>query len=289
MLLGVAGLTPGDWTTVDENVASAVRAYGFRTLQLRVPDPLNRDPATVERVKNAFESAGLVLGQTVGEYGGGLVSDDKSVRRDAVEALKQMATFTRIIGGTNTYLRPGSMNPDGAWYPHPDNRSDQVFDRLVKSAREAAQAASDEGVMLAVEGGVVCPLFSSARTRDFFDAVDSPAMGYNMDPVNYIANLEMAYDTTSLLNDLFDQLGHVTIAAHAKDFTVVDGLLPHFDEAVIGDGMLDQDTFLRRMLSVRPDAHVLIEHLPDDLIPAARDGLNAAAANAGIEWDEPPD
>jgi sugar phosphate isomerase/epimerase len=287
MLLGVAGLTPGDWTTVDENVAQAVREHGFRTLQLRVPDPLNRDQATIERVKNAFESAGLALGQTVGEYGGGLVSDDESVRRDAVEALKQMATFTRIIGGTNTYLRPGSMNPGGAWWPHPDNRSGQVFERLVKSAREAAQAASDEGVMLAVEGGVVCPLFSPERTREFFDAVNSPAMGYNMDPVNYIANLEVAYDSTSLLNELFDQLGHVTIAAHAKDFTVVDGLLPQFDEAVIGEGMLDHDTFLRRMLSARPDAHVLIEHLPDDLVPAARDGLNTAAAKAGIKWDEP--
>jgi len=69
----------------------------------------------------------------------------------------------------------------------------------------------------------------------------------------------MAYASTSLLNDLFDQLGDVTIAAHAKDFTVVEGLLPHFEEAVIGEGMLDQDTFLRRMLSVRPDAHVLID------------------------------
>jgi hypothetical protein len=57
-----------------------------------------------------------------------------------------------------------------------------------------------------------------------------------------------------LLNDLFDQLGHVTIAAHAKDYTVINGLLPHFDEAVIGDCLLDQDTFLRRMLDARPDA-----------------------------------
>jgi len=57
-----------------------------------------------------------------------------------------------------------------------------------------------------------------------------------------------------LLNDLFDQLGHVTIATHAKDYTVINGLLPHFDEAVIGDCLLDQDTFLRRMLDARPDA-----------------------------------
>ncbi|MBT3942149.1 MAG: sugar phosphate isomerase/epimerase [Chloroflexi bacterium] len=289
MLLGVAGLTPGDWTTVTENVTRVVMGHGFRTLQLRVSDPHHPDPATVTRVQDAFKSAGLTIGQTVGEYGGGLVSDDDSVRRNAIEALKQMTAFTRVIGGSNTYLRPGSMNPNGAWYPHPDNRSDAVFERLVDSAREASQAASNEGVMLAVEGGVVCPLFSASRTREFFDAVDSPSMGYNMDPVNYIANIETAYDSTFLLEDLFDQLGHVTIAAHAKDFGVVDGLLPHFEEVVIGQGLLDQETFLTRMRYARPDAHVLIEHLPDELIPAAREGLNAAAARAGIEWDDPPE
>ena len=107
MLLGVAGLTPGDWTTVDQDVTRSVREHGFRTLQLRVPDPLNPDPTTVERVQDAFKSAGLVLGQTVGEYGGGLVSADDGVRSDAIEALKRMAAFTRTIGGSNTYLRPG--------------------------------------------------------------------------------------------------------------------------------------------------------------------------------------
>ena len=289
MLLGVAGLTPGDWTTINESVTRVVRNHGFRTLQVRVTDPLNPDPAIVDRVRVAFQSAGLTLGQTVGEYGGGLVSDDEPTRRTAVEALKRMATLTRKLGGTNTYLRPGSMNPRGGWLPHPDNRTDAVFDRLVASAREASRAAADEGVTLAVEGGVVCPLFSATRTREFFDAVGSPAMKFNMDPVNYIGDLERAYDSTSLLNDLFDQLGHVTIAAHAKDFTVVEGLLPHFEEVVIGKGLLDQETFLRRMGSASPDAHVLIEHLPDELVPAARDGLNAAAARAGIAWDEPPD
>ncbi|MDA1257361.1 MAG: sugar phosphate isomerase/epimerase [Chloroflexi bacterium] len=287
MLLGVAGLTPGDWTTIDEDVTRAVREHGFRTLQVRVGDPADPDPAIVERVRNAFDSAGLALGQTVGEYGGGLISPDESIRRNTVESLKRMTAITRMLGGSNTYLRPGSMNRRGAWLPHPDNRSNAVFDRLVRSATEASQAAADEGVMLAVEGGVVCPLFSATRTRKFFDAVGSPAMGFNMDPVNYVGRLEAAYDSVSLLADLFGQLGHVTIAAHAKDFTLIEGLLPHFEETVIGDGLLNQEVFLRQMQKARPDAHVLIEHLPDDKVPAARDGLNAAAARAGIEWDEP--
>ena len=66
MLLGVAGLTPGGWTTVDQDITRLVRDHGFRALQLRLSDPVNTNPATVERVQSAFKFAGLALGQTVG-------------------------------------------------------------------------------------------------------------------------------------------------------------------------------------------------------------------------------
>jgi len=66
MLLGVAGLTPGGWATVDQGITRLVRDHGVRALQLRLSDPVNTNPATVERVQSAFKFAGLTLGQTVG-------------------------------------------------------------------------------------------------------------------------------------------------------------------------------------------------------------------------------
>ncbi|MFW6175173.1 MAG: sugar phosphate isomerase/epimerase family protein, partial [Chloroflexota bacterium] len=272
----MSGLVPGDWLTINGQVAESVRDHGFDVVQLRVNDPSQATDKRVQGIRSTLREAGLAVGQTVGNYGGGLVSPDPDERAATIKYVKRMVNMTRRIGSPNTYLRPGSMNPNGAWLPHPENRSDKVFDRLVDSTRQIASVAENEGVKLALEGGVVCPVYSPERTREFVDAVGSKALGFNMDPVNYVASLDDAYDTTGLLNRLYDQLGHVIVGAHAKDFQVNEQLLPCFREEIIGSGLMDHETFLKRMQESCPSGHVLIDHLPNEKIPAARDGLNAA-------------
>ena len=39
MLLGVAGLVPGDWKSIDGAVLDNVAQHGFKTVQIRVDDP----------------------------------------------------------------------------------------------------------------------------------------------------------------------------------------------------------------------------------------------------------
>ena len=90
--------------------------------------------------------------------------------------------------------------------------------------------AGSEGIKLVVEAGVVCPLYTPQRVRDFFDAVGMPALGFNVDPVNLVGSLEIAYDTTSLINECIDLMADEIVGCDAKDFTIVDALLPHFEE-----------------------------------------------------------
>ena len=287
MLLGISGLVDGDWRAIDANALRKARELGFSVLQIRVDDPRELGPAGAAALKQLFEEHSVVVGQTVGNYGGGLVAADNGERSAAIEFMKGMCGFTAELGAPDTYLRPGSLNPAGPWYPHPENRSAQVFDRLVDSARQICATAESEGVMVAVEGGVACPLFAAHRVKDFLDAVGSRNLGFNMDPVNFVGSIEQAYDTTSLQREFYDLLPDRIFGAHAKDIRLVDALLPHFEEEVIGRGMLDQNEFLTGMQKVCPDGHVLIEHLPDELIPAAAQGMRRAAASAGIVFDNP--
>jgi hypothetical protein len=53
---------------------------------------------------------------------------------------------------------------------------------------------------------------------------------------------------------------------------------------VPGEGLLDLAAFCRRFEECCPDGFALIEHLPDSLVPAAKRGLDAALARAGIDW-----
>ena len=285
MLLGAAGRIPGDWRNITPELLREVADEGFGALNIVVQDPFSTTSQDIVRLKAMFEEAGVLIGQTNGAYGGGLVSPDHSEREAAIEFARRMCGLTAQLGSPNTYLRPGSLNPNGPWLPHPDNRSDEVFDRLVDSARKFCRAAEGEGVMVAVEGGAVSPLYSARRVRDFIEAVGSPALGFNQDPVNFVGSLEDAYDTTGLLAEFFDLTGEFTLGAHAKDFTVVDQLMVRFEEEEIGSGMLDHVAFLQGMQRVCPDGHVLIEHLPPERYADAAVEYRKYASIAGIEWD----
>lgn len=285
MLLGAAGRIPGDWRNITPELLGEVAGEGFGALNIVVQDPTSMTAQDADRLKAMFEEAGVLIGQTNGAYGGGLVSPYDSEREAAIEFARRMCGLTARLGSPNTYLRPGSLNPNGPWQPHPGNRSDEVFDRLVDSSRKFCRAAEDEGVMVAVEGGAVSPLYSARRVRDFIEAVGSPALGFNQDPVNFVGSLEDAYDTTHFLNEFFDLTGEFTLGAHAKDFTVIDQLMVRFEEAEIGSGLLDHVTFLQGMQRVCPTGHVLIEHLPPERYAAAAVEYRKYASLAGIEWD----
>lgn len=287
MILGVAGLVRGDWRAIYGDALQTATDLGFRTVQLRVDDPASATDAEISRVADLYKEFGFPMAQSVGNYGGGLCAADESERLAAVEFLEEMVRFSARMGCPNTYFRPGSRSSHGPWTPHPENRSAEVFDKLADSARRACIVAESEGVDLAIEGGIVSPLYTAQRVKDLIDAVGSSALKFNMDPVNFVGTIEQAYDTTRLQNEFFELLPDRILGAHAKDFTLVPTLLPRFDESIIGqpESMLDQSAFLLGMQRVCPDAHILIEHLPVDKIPLAAEGLRRAAELAGIAWD----
>jgi len=287
MLLGVAGLVPGDWKSIDGAVLDNVADHGFKTVQIRVSDPQSMKDKDIARLKSMFEGRGFEMPQTVGNYGGKLIAEDETERKNEIKFVKRMVNITARLGSPNTYLRPGSLNPKGGWMPHPENHSERVFDRLVDSTKQICQVAENEGIMMAVEGGAVCPIYSPQRMKDLIDAVGSKALGLNMDPVNFVGSLDIAYDTTSLINEFYELIPDRIVGAHAKDFTVVDALLPHFEESIIDEpeSLLDNEALLVGLQKVNPKAHVLVEHLPDDKIPVAAAGIRRVAERAGIEWD----
>ena len=285
MLLGAADYHKGDFRSLTEEAAAGAAAIGIRALNARTDDPNSVTRSEGVRFRDILDKHGLVAGQTVGNYGGGLVCEDETKREQTVWFVQEMCRLTRMLGSPTTYLRPGSLNPRGAWLPHRRNRSQEVFDRLVDSARKVCAVAEDEGVLVAVEGGVVSPLYSPARIEAFITAVDSPALGFNQDPVNLIGSLDQAYGTSTLIADCFDRLGRWTISAHVKDFTLVEALLPHFEEAEIGLGMLDQAAFLTRLQAACPGVHAYIEHLATDRFSVAVDAVMAISRSVRIEWD----
>lgn len=283
MRSGVVGLLPADLREVTPNQARRIRELGFTGVSCVLRDPFAYTQADLAGVRSMLADAGVAVAQANARYPD-LVHPDAEQRAAGLRALRQACVAAGWLQAATVYVRPGSLNPAGSWTPHPENTHPRTLARLISSLKVAAAAAADLGVTLALEGHVVSPLETPERLRDVFEAVGSPALRHNVDPVNMIGALADAYTTTAFLGRLFAVLGPSIVAAHAKDLRVENRLVLHLEECVIGEGLLDQATFLDLFEATCPDGYVMIEHLPDDKVPQAKQALDAAATRAGLTW-----
>lgn len=138
---------------------------------------------------------------------------------------------------------------------------------------------------MAVAGHVLSPLATARRVADLIEIVALPALKSNMDVVNFIGTRRDAHNPRSVTHELFDVLGAHTVVAHAKDCALSDGLVVHIDEVAPGTGTLDHELVLRRFAACCPEGYVLIEHLPDEQIPAARRAICQPAERAEVKLE----
>jgi sugar phosphate isomerase/epimerase len=279
----VVGFLPGDVKLIDDEVARKVKNEGFSGVSLFLQDPYSVSEEELVRIRTLLADHGLSVAQCNARYEC-LINPNEELRKQGVRTLGRACWAAKTLSAGTMYVRPGSISSAGHWMPHPENHHPRTVERLILSLREVAKIAEGEGVTLALEGHITSTLDTPEMVRGVIEAVGSPALRFNIDPVNFVGCLRDAYDTTSLINRLFDLLGRYTVAAHAKDVYVEDRHVLHLGETVIGDGLLDQETFLRRFEEVCPEGYVIIEHLPDELIPKAKRALDEAAKRAGLRW-----
>lgn len=283
MYLGVQAFMPTDLNTVSDKTMQTIRDNGFTGVACRYFDPLNATKDDVSRLKSVMDSNGIDPCQAVAQHPD-LIDADKQRRDEGIRAMQHMCKVTKWLGAGNLYVRPGSKNPDGSWYPHPDNFTDRVFDELVDSLKQVCIAAESEDVTLAVEGHTLSILNTPEKIRDLIHAVGSDKLRFNSDPVNFIGSMAEAYDTTSVIDRTFDILGEYTVCGHAKDFFIQNRLVLHVEETAIGEGIFDQVTYLNRFEQACPNGYMQIEHLPDERIPGARASFYKTGIENNINW-----
>ncbi|MCX6017102.1 MAG: TIM barrel protein [Chloroflexi bacterium] len=281
--LAVAGFLPADWRSIDANVCRNVRAAGFTGVSIVVSQPLDAQLVDAQRVRAALDETGVRCAQANGMYER-LIDADPLLRAEGVRGHQSLTRLGRVFGAHCVYVRPGSRNSRGHWWHHPANHTAEAFDVLVASCKQIARTAEEEGMTLAIEGHVSSTLDTPQRARDLLDAVGSPALKFSMDPVNFIGTVVDAHDPSRVLNALFDLMVRDTVILHAKDCRLQDGHVVHIDEVLLGDGTMNYELLLTRLVREAPQAWLLIEHLPDEKIPAARAAIAAAADRCGVTF-----
>lgn len=283
MRFGISGAyLPDDMNHLDAATLRRARAEGFSGIftRFRANDPHSTPRAAAERVRALLEDENMRLFQVTG-YWQNLITSDEAARAESVRTLQAALRLAGWLGARGIDTGPGSMNPDGVWYPHPYNWTAEARRQLVKSLKECAAAAQDAGVLLCIEGHQLVTVSSAAITAEILDEVDSDWVRSDYDSANWITLSEI-FDTGAAVTRHFETLGRHIVSCHAKDIWVENKLAVHLQDGTPGRGNMDFRTLFRQMEALNPDYPVIVEGAPSEDMPEVGRLFHEIASELGI-------
>ena len=283
MRLGMSGcFLPADMREMTPAMCRRVRELGFSGIftRFRANDPLATARADAEALRSLLADHGLALFQATG-YWQNMITPDEARRADSVRVIRAALRLAGWMGARGIDTGPGSMNPAGPWFPHPDNHTPAARRQLVRTLRECADAAEQAQVYLSLESHQLVTLKTAETTRDVLREVDSPWVRADYDSANWIT-LETVFDTGAALDHDFDVLGDFIVSTHAKDIWIENRLTLHLQDGCPGQGLMDFSTLFRRMEALSPDYPVIAEGNATEELPAVGALFHRIAQEQGI-------
>jgi sugar phosphate isomerase/epimerase len=274
---------PDDMDAVTPQMCRRVRELGFSGIftRFRKNNPNDTPKAKADRLRQVLADNGVRLYQATG-FWQNLVTPDESKRKDSVKTLQGALRLAGWMGARGIDTGPGSMHPDGPWFPHPDNWTATSRKQLVKSLKEAAPVAEEAGVFLSLEGHQLVVLESAEVTRDILAEVNSPWVRSDYDSANWITR-ETVFNTAAAVNHHFDVLGNYIVSCHAKDIWIENRLALHLQDGCPGKGLMDFRALFTRMEALNPDYPVIAEGNSTEELPAVSELFQRTARELGIK------
>jgi len=283
--LGVAGgPVPRDPAEVDDALARQLRGLGVRVLTTHFqpsPEAVARDAA---RVRNVLAEHGLSIVQATG-YNPQLTHPDDRVLSAELDRLRAAFDTARQLGSEMIISGCGSRHVSHFYGPHPENHLPATRERLIASLRRVVPWAENAGVILALECHVTTALDTPEHIREVIQAVDSPWIRANFDPVNLLGDFSRVWHNADAMRHMWQTLGACYArSAHIKDVVTDADFVVHISEAAPGHGYLDLDAYFEVVRGLGEDTAVIVEHLPADQALAAIAYVTQAANQRGFTF-----
>ena len=283
--LGVAGgPVPRDPADVDDALARQLRGLGVRVLTTHFQPSPEAVAQHASHVRSVLADHGLSIVQATG-YNPQLTHPDDHFLGSELERLGAAFETARLLGSEMIISGCGSRHVSHFYGPHPENHLPATRERLIASLRRVVPWAENAGVILALECHVTTALDTPEHIREVIQAVDSPWIRANFDPVNLLGDFSNVWHNADAMRYMWQTLGACYArSAHIKDVVTDADFVVHISEAAPGHGYLDLDAYFEVVRGLGEDTAVIVEHLPADQALAAIAYVTQAANQRGFTF-----
>ena len=247
--------------TVDERSDFLEKVHSFEANMISTATPTEWTDKDAEISSRFLEDNGIIVGEFSSFHRG--FDHENAIERDrAQEHYKRMIRHGKIMGahcvGFSTF---GDRGQPGMW-------SDATWIRCLDAITRLAEQAESAKMDIAAHPHAMAPLCSIKRYIEMLNHVDSHRLKVLIDITN-LTWPQKIFNTTELVNEIFDNLGQSIVALHAKDVIISGGSgveaakgmgVIHVDEAVPGTGFMDFHTIVKRLGMLDHDVTVNVEH-----------------------------
>jgi sugar phosphate isomerase/epimerase len=281
--LGGHGLTVG----ADDPVALARAHAAFGYGAAYVPANLSMaDAGLLSRWEAAFAAEDVMLAE-IGIWRN-LVTPDDAVRSSNLDYAAEKLAVADAVGARCAVTYIGSFRAGSDYAPARENMGKDAFEACIETVRHLIDRVKPKRAKFALEMMQYSLPDSVDSYVEMFRAVDRPAFGAHLDPVNLIMTPRVYWNNAALIRECFAKLGPWIASCHAKDILLHHKAALHLDEVQIGDGVLDYGVYLSELNSLPRDVPLMLEHLEGPAYAVARDRLFAVGEGAGIQFAKRP-
>ena len=191
-----------------------------------------------------------------------MMSADSELQSERIDLVRRMLVNADRMGSHSVVTCVGSKAVcDHQLAPHPYMHTEECKTEF----RDVVLRVLD-GLDLVHTSYIIEPWHNTFFYRpeaivEFIESVDHPSFGLHLDQMNMVSQ-DYYFDTTSLIDKTFELLSGYVVSAHLKDIACDhEHMFLKYDEVHIGDGVMDYDTYLRRLSELSDDLPCFCEHM----------------------------
>jgi sugar phosphate isomerase/epimerase len=260
--------------------ARAHRDFGYRAGY--VPEVSLADAARLRAIEAAFAAEDVVLAE-IGIWRN-LTAVEPERRAAHLARADEYLAIADEVGARCAVSYIGTFAEASDYAPHPKNLGAEDFDLAVETVRGIIDRVKPKRAKFALEMMQYALPDSIDSYEALLKAVDRPAFGVHVDPVNLIMTPRRYWGNALFLREIFARLGPRIVSCHAKDIVLHHQAALHFDECQIGEGVLNYVTFLAEVAKLPGEVPLMLEHLDAPGYAVARDRVFAVGRASGITF-----